>query len=129
MQTLRSAPFLREKRRICRLNARSARVVSGGYVGLRGSRLGTGRAVSRGMTTTTNELRCPNCDRKLRGTEIMEHATLVIQRTCPGCRMRWQVVIAPGKRIESGPLAGAITQVAEWTGEYESVWNPNYSRA
>jgi hypothetical protein len=40
-------------------------------------------------------LRCPDCGRALRRAHLLHHGTLVLRRTCPGCRERWQVVVSP----------------------------------
>jgi hypothetical protein len=35
-----------------------------------------------------------SCGRHL-ALEMMQHATNVVQRTCPKCRSKWQIVITP----------------------------------
>lgn len=45
-------------------------------------------------------LRCPVCERALASAPLMQHATLVVRRTCAtkGCRNRWSVRLRPFAR-------------------------------
>jgi hypothetical protein len=57
-------------------------------------------------------LRCPGCDRKLKGVPLMTAATLVVKRQCPckSCQTRWQVKVVP---VRSGE--GYAIHTADWT--------------
>ena len=55
-------------------------------------------------------LRTPCCSRTVRPAPFYLHATYVAQRTCPGCRARWQVTLRP--RGQAAP--GAYVHLADW---------------
>jgi len=40
------------------------------------------------------KFKCPCCETVLRGVDMMEHATLIVKRTCK-CGKRWQVKVTP----------------------------------
>lgn len=40
-------------------------------------------------------LRVPCCARSVRAAQGMAYAPLVLRRTCPKCRIRWQVTLTP----------------------------------
>jgi hypothetical protein len=51
------------------------------------------------------DLRTPCCNRAVRGTPAMVHATTVLDRTCPRCHTHYRVVIQPGQALRLLPRA------------------------
>lgn len=41
------------------------------------------------------EIKCPTCSRKLRPVDFMHTATIVVYRTCQGCRHAWCLKVRP----------------------------------
>lgn len=63
----------------------------------------TAKKPSRKMT-----LRCPRCDYGAINCTGWRHATNIVNRTCRGCRIRWQIVIRPMGETEQGALLHEI---------------------
>ncbi len=62
------------------------------------------------MAQTKLDLTCPDCGRKVKAAHFMRAATQVVRRTCPGCKQRWQVKLAP-----LGARPGVFFHEATWT--------------
>jgi hypothetical protein len=54
-------------------------------------------------------VKCPGCDRKLRGFPFMRSATLAENRNCAACGRRWRVVVRP-----LGPITGGFAHQLDW---------------
>jgi len=63
------------------------------------------------MTELLIGLKTPCCTRVVRGAALMHHAVQVIRRSCPKCRVRWQVILRP----IGEPRPGMWVHIAEWT--------------